>query len=248
MNKISVIMPAFNCATYIDNAMVSVLHQTESDLELIVVNDGSIDGTQEVVKACAERDSRVKLINQPNSGKPAIARNRGLEHATGEFVCFLDGDDFYSPDKIKGSLEVLQKHSSANTVFHDVTFTSEAGSARLGSYLHSVPFAPKVLSASKRLGNDTFLCDERSFFWFMCINITTIYTSSILIHRIILTQGHFLFPEDLIIGEDVDLWFRLVGLGGVAYIDRPLSFYRQHASSVTKRKEEMRKRLLETIS
>jgi glycosyltransferase involved in cell wall biosynthesis len=237
MNKVSVIMPAFNSARYIDEAIGSVLHQTESNLELIVVNDGSTDGTQKVVEARANKDPRIKLLNQPNSGRPAIARNRGVLAATGEFICFLDADDYYLPDKIKCSLEVLDQQPSADLVFHDVSFVDERGNSRAGTYLHSAHFAACVISASRKINELTFLCAEGPLFFFMCTRVTTILMSSVLIRRKRLTEEQYLFPEDLTIGEDIDLWFRLVRSGGVAYIDRPLSIYRTIAGSVTKRQD-----------
>ena len=235
MCKVSVVMPAYNCARFIGEAMTSVLSQTETDLELIVINDGSTDATLEIVKSIATTDSRVRVLSQPNSGKPSIARNRGLEQAAGEFICFLDGDDVYRSRKIQEGLEVFRKHPSIQLVFHDVKFIDEAGIEQLTTYLKSVGFAEKVLPSSRRLYESMFICNERSLFFFMCTTVTTILMSSVLIRRKRLTAEGVFFPENLTIGEDIDLWFRLVLPGGVAYMDQPLSSYRLYATSVTKR-------------
>jgi glycosyltransferase involved in cell wall biosynthesis len=230
-------MPAYNCGTFIAEAMASVLRQTELDLELIVVNDGSTDETLDIVNSMAKKDARIKVLSQANSGKPSIARNRGLEQAKGEFVCFLDGDDLYHPDKIHNSLEVLQRHPAIDMVFHDVKFMNEEGTEQTVTYLQAANFAERVLSKSKRLGEAKFFCDERALFFFMCTTVTSILMSSVLIRRKRLTAEDMFFPEDLTIGEDIDLWFRLVKSGGVAYIDRPLSYYRIYPLSVTKRSD-----------
>lgn len=90
---ISVIVPAYNCENSIERCIHSILAQSYKDLEVIVVNDGSIDGTEAAVNSIAAMDLRVKLINQANSGV-STARNRGIQSAAGEFVCFVDSDDY----------------------------------------------------------------------------------------------------------------------------------------------------------
>lgn len=235
MCKVSVVMPAYNCCKHIKDAVDSVLHQTERDFELIVVNDGSTDETLDIVDSMAKKDVRVKVLTQANSGKPSIARNRGLKQATGEFVAFLDGDDLYYRDKLENALDVFHRHPGIDMVFHDVNLMDEAGTEQRGTYLEAVNFAERVLSKSKRLGEATFLCDERTLFFFMCTMVTTILMCSPVIRRKRLTDEDILFPEDLTIGEDVDLWFRLIKSGGVAFINRTLSCYRIYPLSVTKR-------------
>lgn len=91
-NKISIIIPAYNIESYIATTLDSVLAQTHSNIEVIVVNDGSQDGTAEVVDAYAAKDSRIKAIHKENGGVTS-ARLRGVEEATGEWIGFVDGDD-----------------------------------------------------------------------------------------------------------------------------------------------------------
>lgn len=90
--KISVIVPAFNCEDTIEECLDSILLQSMSNIELIVIDDGSIDNTYELVKRKAAEDSRVIFIRQENAG-PSAARNRGIEAARGEFLNFVDSDD-----------------------------------------------------------------------------------------------------------------------------------------------------------
>lgn len=91
---ISIIVPVYNVKPYLDRCVSSVLAQTFTDWELMLIDDGSTDGSGEVCDACARRDPRVRVIHQPNSGVSA-ARNRGLDKARGEYVMFLDADDYY---------------------------------------------------------------------------------------------------------------------------------------------------------
>ena len=96
MAAVSVIMPAYNVAPYVGAAIGSVLDQTFTDLELIVIDDGSTDATFEIAAACAARDPRVRLLRKPNGGISS-ARNHGLRAASGAFIAILDSDDLWSP-------------------------------------------------------------------------------------------------------------------------------------------------------
>lgn len=100
---VSVVIPAYNAEKTIGNAIDSVLEQTMSDLEVIVVDDASTDGTVHVVEAAG--DPRVRLLRGPRNCGPAVARNLGVKRATGRWVTFLDADDEYVPSRLEGLLE-----------------------------------------------------------------------------------------------------------------------------------------------
>ena len=93
---VSVIVPVYNVAPYLREALDSVVNQTYKDLEIIIVDDGSTDGSTDICKEFADSDNRIKLIKQPNKGLSG-ARNTGLEIATGDLVAFVDSDDSISP-------------------------------------------------------------------------------------------------------------------------------------------------------
>lgn len=93
MNKISVIIPVYNVEKYIEKSISSVINQTLKDIEIIVVNDGTKDKSVDIVKNITKGDSRVKVIEKENGGLSS-ARNKGLEYATGEYIYFLDSDDY----------------------------------------------------------------------------------------------------------------------------------------------------------
>lgn len=97
MTKISVIIPIYNVEKYLSQCLKSVINQTLKDIEIICVNDGSKDGSAKILEKFALMDSRIKVITQTNAGVSA-ARNSGLAAAQGEYIMFLDGDDYYKQD------------------------------------------------------------------------------------------------------------------------------------------------------
>jgi glycosyltransferase involved in cell wall biosynthesis len=127
--RISVIVPAFNTAAYIGEAIESVRRQTVSDWELIVVDDGSTDGTAEAAEGIAE--PRLRLIRQANAGVSA-ARNRGAAEARGEFFLFLDSDDRLRPDALERLGAFLAAHPDADMAYGELATTGEDGRLRHG--------------------------------------------------------------------------------------------------------------------
>jgi len=110
MPLISVIIPAYNSEKTIEQTIESVLRQTFSDFELIVVNDGSTDTTLEIANRI--KDPRIKVFSYSNAGG-AVSRNRGFSHSSGEFIAFLDADDLWTPDKLEAQLKALQENPKA---------------------------------------------------------------------------------------------------------------------------------------
>ena len=94
---LSVIVPVYNLETCLPMCLDSILRQTFSDFELILVDDGSADGSLAVCQEYQEKDNRIRLLHQENGGVSS-ARNTGLNHAVGQYISFVDGDDFIEPD------------------------------------------------------------------------------------------------------------------------------------------------------
>jgi CDP-glycerol glycerophosphotransferase len=94
--KLSVVMPFYNVEAYVEAALESIARQTLSDLEIIMVDDGSTDGSTLIAKAYAARDARFRLVEQPNAGL-GPARNTGAQHASGKYLAFFDSDDLLDP-------------------------------------------------------------------------------------------------------------------------------------------------------
>ena len=117
MPKVSVILPVYNVGPYLDEALNSLTHQTLKDIEIIAVNDGSTDNSEEILKRYQDADNRVNYFNQHNQGQSA-ARNLALEHATGEYIYFMDSDDVIDTDAIRVCCEYIER-TNADFIFFD---------------------------------------------------------------------------------------------------------------------------------
>lgn len=120
---ISVIMPTFNCATYLDECLESVFRQTRTDLEVLVVDDGSTDNTTDVLRKWAPQ---IRMVKQENAGV-AAARNTGIRESSGEYVAFLDADDLWKPDKLALQMQALERSPSAGLVCSDFSIVDRQG-------------------------------------------------------------------------------------------------------------------------
>ena len=108
--SVSIIMPTYNAASYIAETIESVLAQSFTDFELVVINDCSKDNTVEIVQAFAKRDQRIRLIDLPvNKGAPAGPRNIGIKESRGKWIAFLDSDDIWHPAKLDRQIALLNK-------------------------------------------------------------------------------------------------------------------------------------------
>jgi len=110
--KISVIIPVYNMELFISNCLDSVIYQTLKEIEIICINDGSTDASYEILNEYADKDNRVKIISQNNQGV-SYARNNGINAANGEFVCFMDPDDFYPDNTVLYNLYVATTENKA---------------------------------------------------------------------------------------------------------------------------------------
>ncbi|BAY12820.1 glycosyltransferase [Calothrix sp. NIES-2098] len=131
--QISVIIPAYNSEKTIGQTIESVLNQTFADWELIIINDGSQDSTLDIIAQF--QDSRIKVFSYLNAGLP-ISRNRGLEHAVGKFVSFLDADDLWTSDKLDAQLKALQANPQAAVAYSLTNCIDEKNEfLRRGTYI-----------------------------------------------------------------------------------------------------------------
>lgn len=130
MIKVSVILPVYNVAPYLDETFASLLSQTLQEIEIIAVNDGSKDNSEDIIKKYAQQDARISYFSQKNQGQSA-ARNLALQHAKGEFIYMMDSDDVLAnPDALRICYEYAEQNK-ADFIFFDGDTLQEQGAAPL---------------------------------------------------------------------------------------------------------------------
>jgi glycosyltransferase involved in cell wall biosynthesis len=202
-------MPAYNAAAHIGRSIQSALTQRDVDLELLVVNDGSTDGTEQVAQQFAAADGRVRVLRQLNSGQSA-ARNHAMRVARGEIFALLDSDDEWDPSFLKNQLSVLRAFPLIGIV------TSNA--INRGGQLDGRPYWPAV-EGSRRLSLIDLIEEEDA----VCI-------MSVFRREVFDTIGGF--DESLRVNEDYDWWLKAAQRGfGFMQTRKPLCYYRRRPDS-----------------
>jgi glycosyltransferase involved in cell wall biosynthesis len=211
---VSVIIPAYNSLKWVKRAVNSVIRQTYRNVEVIVVDDGSTDGTFEYVKT---NIPEITLLQQPNKGV-AAARNLGVRHSKGEFVAFLDADDLWAPEKLKLQMVIFEKYPSCGLCATDaVSFSFTEKEPELDS-----DYAFQVINNSVLID-----VDIKTLFRENIIN-----TSSAVVRRDVFDKaGHF--DENLRRTEDYDLWLRICDNWKIYYMDIPLIGYQITSGSLS---------------
>lgn len=198
---VSVIMPAYNCEKYIDFAIDSVVRQSFSAWELIVVDDGSSDGTVDIVKKWAEKDSRIRLVSNPQNMGSAETRNAGARAASGSWIALLDSDDAWREDKLSAQVDKISECGG------DIIFT---GSAFMDENNESYGWnleVPEEISYKKLLKQNL------------------ISNSSVLVKKDLFLKYNTSGGKD--ITEDFACWLQILRDGGRAVgINEPMLIYR----------------------
>jgi len=186
---VSVVIPTYNRANIISRTINSVLNQTFQNFEIVIIDDGSSDDTEQIIKKF--NDERVKYIKQQNSG-PSNARNNGIKKAEGRYIAFLDSDDEWLPQKLEKQVCFLEKHSAISI---------------LGCWNSNIsPDGKKFDSLMPEIKNSKEFIKGLTLFPFHIAEIP--WTSSIIARKECFYDAGF-FDEDLLSREDWDMWFRI---------------------------------------
>jgi glycosyltransferase involved in cell wall biosynthesis len=120
MPKVTVLVAVYNAETWLARSLNSLLAQTLPDIQVVCVDDASTDGSLQLLRQYAAKDSRIEVIALSENHGQAYARNQGLKRAQGDYVCFLDADDWFSPDALAMAVDVFQKHGQTDSVLFQV--------------------------------------------------------------------------------------------------------------------------------
>ena len=208
MPLISVVIPVYNNETTIQETIESVLSQSFSDLELIVINDGSQDSTLKIVSSIL--DPRLKVFSYPNTGL-AATRNRGVSHASGEYISFIDADDLWTPDKLEAQFKALQGNPQAAVAYSWTDWIDESGQfLRPGGHIsvNGDVFATLLVRDFMESGSNPLIRAEA-----------------------LAEVGGF--DESLPAVEDWDMWLRLAARYEFVCVPSPQILYRVSSSSMS---------------
>lgn len=202
MPKVSIVTPTHNRSKggYLKNAIESVIAQTFTDWELVIVDDDSTDQTEEVVRSYTQKDKRISYLKQVNRGCGA-ARNTGLRQAKGKYIAFLDDDDRWLPEKLEVQTAYLDSHPEIGFCYTRFQIFSSKGGE-----LEATKLFPEFLAVKFEEIPDVFIAP-----------------STVLMHR-----AHFEtlggFNPNYRVAEDFDFWLRYVQRWQIAPIDRALTY------------------------
>jgi glycosyltransferase involved in cell wall biosynthesis len=222
MPKVSVVVPSYNAMTYLPETLESVLKQTFTDFEVLIVNDGSSDHI--VQWASQVTDPRVRLISQENRGLPE-ARNTGIAEAQGEYIAFLDADDLWEPTKLEKQVRRLENDLAVGLVYTWTALVDQSGKPTSRVFVsHLEGNVWEKIVVNDMISNGSSAMVRRSCFE---------------------TVG--VFDPNLTSAEDRDMWTRIAARYPFAVVKEPLTLYRQHPNSMTKNRQRMIQNLRQVI-
>lgn len=216
--RFSVIIPLYNKAPYVAKAIDSVLSQTFADYELIVMDDGSADGSYDVVLKVVEGQRDCHVYKQANGGV-SVARNNAVALSRGEYLCFLDADDWWEPTFLDEMDKFVAEFPEAGIYGTNYTIVNETR--------HKT----RVASVGVETGF------EKGYINYCQVYAKTMYmplwTGAVCIPRSVFDEMHG-FPPDIKLGEDFLLWIRIALKYKVAFLNKPLSNYNQDVDGLNR--------------
>lgn len=206
---VSVVMPIYNCVPYLPEAIVSLLIQTFTDFEIIAVNDGSTDDSLSILKRFAKFDSRIKIIDQKNSGI-VKALNRGIKESRGKYIARMDGDDISFPNRFKEQVAILERDPSIVLVAGDFEVIDESSQT-----MYREQVAP----------DNEFI--QRAFYLRNAIAHGSVMFRKSAIESI----GHY--SNEYGPTEDMELWMRLLDYGKFSATGTSIYRWRVNSQGIT---------------
>lgn len=198
MKKVSVIVPMHNSEKYIEECIKSILNQTYKNIEIIVIDDNSTDKSMEILKSFS--DTRLKILQSSQNLGAANARNKGIDEAKGEYICFIDSDDYWVLDKIEKQVKFLEENDYI-FIYADYAYLRTNGTTHIAH-------VPKSIGYEEALKN------------------TTIFTSTVMFNMNYLTKTDIYMPN-IKRGQDTATWWSVLKKGIRAYaINEVLAYYR----------------------
>lgn len=216
--RFSVIIPLYNKAPYIAKAIQSVLSQTIADYELIVVDDGSSDNSAEIASKAIEGRDNCQLIRQENAGV-SMARNNGVAASHGDYLCFLDADDWWDPHFLEEMAELIAEFPNAGIYGTNYTIVNETK--------HKTRVSPVGVDSDFEKGYINYC---QVYAKTLSMPLTSI---SVAIPRPVFDEMKG-FPKGITLGEDFLLWIHIALKHRAVFLNKPLAFYNQDVETANR--------------
>lgn len=205
--KVSVIMPNYNCEKFLEETINSVINQTYKNWELLIVDDCSTDGSVEVIKKLQTTDDRIKLyINEKNSGA-AASRNKALREATGKWIAFLDSDDLWLEDKLEKQIAFMEENG------YKFSFTKYGHIDENSKFLNRIVCGPKKVTKRKMFRYCYLGC------------LTVMYDAE--------AVGLIQIDDGIQKRNDYAMWLKVSKKATAYYLDEVLAYYRKRCGSIS---------------
>lgn len=212
---VSVVIPVYNAEKCISDTIASIRSQSYKDWEVIMVDDGSTDKSLEIMRAL--ECENIKVLSN-GGGSAALARNKGVEAATGRYIAFLDADDLWAPKKLEKQIEFMSKYDAA------FSFTGYEFADEFGVSVKKVVQVPLTIKYRQALKN------------------TTIFTSTVMFDMSKITKEEIFMPN--VKSEDTATWWKVLKSGVTGYgLNEGLTLYRRSAGTLSSNKIEALRRI-----
>lgn len=210
MPTVSIIIPTFNRGYLILDSLRSIFLQDYSDYEIIVVDDGSTDNTEEVLSSLIE-DNKIRYVKQDNHGESS-ARNHGILLSQGKYIAFLDSDDLFEPTKLKVQVQYMEEHPEIGLV--------HSGYTKFDNYGHDLGYRDTSWFCGK-------IYPKLLLHWTVLMAVDTVMVPKKVFDAI------GLFDESLRMGPDLDMWRRISRKYSFGFINESLARVRVHAGNIS---------------
>jgi glycosyltransferase involved in cell wall biosynthesis len=205
--RVTVLMPVYNGEKYLREAIDSILNQTFTDFELLIINDGSTDESQKIIESY--NDKRIRLVNNETNLKLIETLNKGLKLAKGEYIARMDCDDIAMPDRFKTQVDYMDSHKDVGVC---------------GSYIKTFITGNKPRTRKLYTDSNEIRCTY--LFWGCMAH------PSVMLKKKLFSDNNLEYSKDFIHAEDYELWSRCLKLFNITNLPVPLLMYRVHKNSI----------------
>ena len=237
--EVSVIIPNYNCKQYLAKAIASVVKQADINLEILVIDDGSTDGSVQWIEIAKQTFPQIRLLEQPNTGV-VLARNRAIEEAQGKYIAFLDADDYWVDNKLKDQLDYMKANSQCSLTFTNYMHVDEEYTPIIDCFSFWPEFQTLVDTESTQ-----FQTLDNALSVLLFANV--IGTSSVMVKRSAI-RAVGAFDKSLKSASDWDCWLKLAKIGEVGFTTQIGMDYLMRQNSITANRENRLNAMQEILS